>query len=212
MYLVWKQRKLRESTWCWCSRSHLKRRYSLIPFVVRSERIDGRPRQVHVARLPAIRTCCMGDEREWDDWWQRVQEVLRGLQRRKDITGAFRKEVLHKLKAKVPKPRKKRTKRRSGPRRRSWSAWDSFSWQWFFHDEWSRRWRDPGEGGVARVSSLASHLQVLGLTWPCTVDQVKGSFRALAKKHHPDMGGDAANFRKVYEAYERVLSACGVAQ
>jgi curved DNA-binding protein len=35
---------------------------------------------------------------------------------------------------------------------------------------------------------------------------VKHAFRKQARKHHPDTGGDAAKFRELVEAKERVLA------
>ncbi len=34
---------------------------------------------------------------------------------------------------------------------------------------------------------------------------IKSAYRQQAKRHHPDQGGDAAVFRKVYEAYEQMM-------
>ena len=42
---------------------------------------------------------------------------------------------------------------------------------------------------------LRQPLDVLGLTWPVSMDTVKARYKALAKQHHPDTngGGDAAD-------------------
>jgi hypothetical protein len=44
---------------------------------------------------------------------------------------------------------------------------------------------------------LRQPLDVLGLSWPVSMDTVKARYKALAKKHHPDAngGGDAADAR-----------------
>ena len=34
---------------------------------------------------------------------------------------------------------------------------------------------------------------------------IKQAFRRQAKKHHPDLGGNAQTFRKIHEAYERLI-------
>ena len=36
-------------------------------------------------------------------------------------------------------------------------------------------------------------------------ERIKQAFRAQAKKHHPDLGGDAEMFRKLHRAYEELL-------
>jgi len=35
---------------------------------------------------------------------------------------------------------------------------------------------------------------------------IKATYRRQAKKHHPDMGGDSATFRKIHKAYEDLLT------
>jgi len=47
--------------------------------------------------------------------------------------------------------------------------------------------------------------QELELSPDCTFEEIKHQYRLLAKKHHPDMGGDAEKFKKIKLAYE-VLS------
>lgn len=37
------------------------------------------------------------------------------------------------------------------------------------------------------------------------MDTVKSAFRKMAKRHHPDQGGDAEKFKKIYDAYEQLL-------
>lgn len=35
--------------------------------------------------------------------------------------------------------------------------------------------------------------------------RIKEAYRRQAKKHHPDLGGDSATFRKIHEAYENLM-------
>ena len=35
--------------------------------------------------------------------------------------------------------------------------------------------------------------------------KIKSAYRKQAMKHHPDLGGDAAGFRKLHEAYEQII-------
>ena len=46
---------------------------------------------------------------------------------------------------------------------------------------------------------------VLGVKQDASTDEIKKSFKKLARKHHPDAGGDEAKFKDISEAYE-VLS------
>jgi DnaJ-class molecular chaperone len=47
--------------------------------------------------------------------------------------------------------------------------------------------------------------EVLGLGPDATETQVKEAWRVLAGKHHPDKGGDAAEFHKYRLAYNQAL-------
>ena len=49
------------------------------------------------------------------------------------------------------------------------------------------------------------HYQTLGVAKDATVQEIKKAYRKLAMKHHPDKGGNEAEFKKITEAYE-VLS------
>lgn len=40
----------------------------------------------------------------------------------------------------------------------------------------------------------------------CGEEFIKTAFRRAARKHHPDMGGDAQMFKKVYQAYHDLLN------
>lgn len=45
------------------------------------------------------------------------------------------------------------------------------------------------------------YYQILGVAKTATDDEIKKAFRKLAMKHHPDRGGDQAEFQKIQEAY-----------
>lgn len=50
-----------------------------------------------------------------------------------------------------------------------------------------------------------SYYEILGVGEQATTDEIKKAFKKLARKHHPDAGGDEAVFKEISEAYE-VLS------
>jgi curved DNA-binding protein len=50
-----------------------------------------------------------------------------------------------------------------------------------------------------------NYYEVLGVKADASIDEIKKAFKKLARKHHPDAGGDEARFKDISEAYE-VLS------
>ena len=43
------------------------------------------------------------------------------------------------------------------------------------------------------------------LNSPGLQKKIKSAFRKQAMQHHPDLGGDATNFRRLHEAYEQMI-------
>lgn len=48
--------------------------------------------------------------------------------------------------------------------------------------------------------------EVLGVAVGASPDEVKKAYRRLAKKHHPDLGGNETAFKEVSEAYDAITS------
>ena len=48
-------------------------------------------------------------------------------------------------------------------------------------------------------------LSVLGLPPNATRQQIKRRYRSLAKKHHPDRGGDQRQMQRIIAAYELLM-------
>jgi molecular chaperone DnaJ len=55
------------------------------------------------------------------------------------------------------------------------------------------------------MTPSANYYDTLGVKKDASADEVKKAFRRLARKHHPDAGGDEEKFKEINEAYE-VLS------
>jgi hypothetical protein len=87
---------------------------------------------------------------------------------------------------------------RRGQERRSWDGWrpDGEAGDWF-EMEWEKRRRE------------AAWRDVLGVEGAVTLDQVKARYRELAMEHHPDRGGDQAEFVRVQKAFEQAKAELG---
>lgn len=57
---------------------------------------------------------------------------------------------------------------------------------------------NPMHGLMQRQQALS----VLGLPSNATPDQIKRRYRALAKRYHPDRGGDQRQMQRIIAAYE----------
>lgn len=55
------------------------------------------------------------------------------------------------------------------------------------------------------AGATPDYYKILGVSRDADADTIKKAFRKLARKHHPDAGGDEAKFKEINEAYE-VLS------
>lgn len=52
------------------------------------------------------------------------------------------------------------------------------------------------------ASLQLNHYQTLGVSSDAKHDAIRGAYRSLAVKHHPDKGGDPLLFQAIQEAYE----------
>ncbi len=49
-------------------------------------------------------------------------------------------------------------------------------------------------------------IEALGLTLPCTTDQVLAAYREKVKAVHPDLGGDNRDFLRLQQHFEQAMS------
>jgi hypothetical protein len=56
---------------------------------------------------------------------------------------------------------------------------------------------------------VASCLEILQLSWPCTMTEVQEAYRRLVKNAHPDGGGSHEKFIELQTAYQQALRLCG---
>ena len=59
--------------------------------------------------------------------------------------------------------------------------------------------------GALQLKLYNKHFAVLGIAFGSSKDEIKRAYFRLAKLNHPDCGGDAAEFRRVNEAYGECL-------
>lgn len=53
-----------------------------------------------------------------------------------------------------------------------------------------------------RAAGVPEPFRVLGAPYPCTADELRARWREVAFQHHPDRGGDIADFLRLKKAYE----------
>ena len=53
---------------------------------------------------------------------------------------------------------------------------------------------------------------MLGVPPDADEPAIRNAYRALARAHHPDAGGDAADFRRLQGAYRRALAEAAASQ
>ena len=56
-----------------------------------------------------------------------------------------------------------------------------------------------------KKSLMFLKLQKSDLNSPSLQRKIKSAYRKQAMRHHPDLGGDAAEFRKLHDAYEQII-------
>lgn len=56
---------------------------------------------------------------------------------------------------------------------------------------------NAGHGG-----EQLTHYQTLGVSSDSKYDAIRGAYRSLVVKHHPDKGGDPLLFKAIQEAYD----------
>ena len=60
---------------------------------------------------------------------------------------------------------------------------------------------------VARKNgmNLKCAYDILCINYPCSVDEIKNAYRSMARRHHPDLGGDEEAMKDVNVAYELAM-------
>jgi hypothetical protein len=83
----------------------------------------------------------------------------------------------------------------------------------YFNDYYTKEAMEREIADRERARGLSAPcITALGLSWPCTLADVKRTWRELARKLHPDHGGDADAFRDMRSHYEAALQLVGGAR
>ena len=69
---------------------------------------------------------------------------------------------------------------------------------------WRLLWKSSANS-VRPMLQRQQALNVLGLPPNATPQQIKQRYRSLAKKYHPDMGGDPRQMQRLVAAYELLM-------
>ena len=54
---------------------------------------------------------------------------------------------------------------------------------------------------------MKDYYDILGVSEDASNDQIKKAFKDIAKKEHPDRGGDESRFKEANEAYDTLKSS-----
>lgn len=189
MHLRWTRRQLltnRQMGEQLCPHDWINQPITLAPAVVHQNKPIWYP-------SCTIRECCVEDETDvaLAAWWWEVRNRFEDLNRVGIEDPIITKALLEQLsyiedllEETVPKPTQ--------------AAWEAYGAQ---HSKQKRR---------IRQNVLTSQLNVLGLRWPCTLEEVKKRWREVASQHHPDRGGDQKTFIRMKTAYEKIAAKMAV--
>jgi hypothetical protein len=192
----------------WCEHTGTGR-VAWTPALVHVERVDGKPRQKLLRKFPVLRSCCMKDRDglALAAWWYCIQHWQESILDRdgeeREYFQRDQKAILAKLREVAPRASKEGVAafmayrlRREAESRQEWEdLWDHADGTGQFR---SFRFGGGGSNGSTSAGPAgASCWSVLGLLTTSTLEQVEAAYRDLARKHHPDRGGDHAEFVRV---------------
>jgi DnaJ-domain-containing protein 1 len=187
-------------------------RVAWTPLLMIAERVDGRPRQRVLQRFPTIRSCCIGDQFNRAAWWYDVTFRLDTLPEWADgplyeHLARDRRAMVRKLREVVPRPTPRAREDFEAFRVKGKAERDAIFEEAI--DDYIKQHggRKSTMRDLLRGSDDPTCFAVLGLGPDAMLDEVKGRYRDLAKRHHPDRGGDAAEFNRIVAAYDE---ACGL--
>jgi len=66
------------------------------------------------------------------------------------------------------------------------------------------KYGDPFKEFREKFGIGINNYEILGLKNGASKEDIKKSYRKLCKKHHPDLGGNVEEFRKINEAYKKL--------
>ena len=200
-------------------------RLAWTPLVMVSERVDGKPRQRLLYRLPTIRTCCIADPFNRAAWWYVVRYQMDGWSEwayqdraKRELDSDLsrdRKTLLAKLIEFVPLPDRRSVREfaahvertKEDKRRLDEELWEHY------RESQAREQAEKSDHarresyeffGHPRADNVATSFAVFNLPIDTPIETVKAEYRRLVKIHHPDRKGDEATFRSIQKAWEAI--------
>lgn len=205
-------------------------RVAWTPLVMTSSRPgfarDSQPRQKILQRFPTIRTCCIADSFCRAAWWFEVDLAMTGwveagIEPMSLLLARDKPAMMTKLREVVPRPTQSGLHEFTALKEAREKEAKEWLDDWFAEnrrktEEYQARQRAEAEqnsrrqaedfasafmGGFDDTSCFA----VLGLRPDATAELIQARYRELAKTHHPDRGGDPAEFNRIKEARDRAM-------
>jgi hypothetical protein len=171
-------------------------------YLVESKRVDGRVKQTTVAYMAKCPTI-----EEAYQYWKKIASCSSPLEESApseiaSLRAYLYRDALRRYRStdvlQEERQRQEAKARHAKARRKQRKEAEQQQANAEFAHWWTERLgRIAGKPITARENAL----RILGLSLESTAEQVKSAYRRLAKEHHPDVGGDAAAFRLVTEAY-----------
>jgi len=213
MFLRWKRQNVtRPASWeAGCQ--HGMPTVRVTPQVLEAYRESGKPKHRVVWTGSSFRLCCVELPQQRIGWWRNVMASVEYKCGSAVTTPAWA-AVLAKIAQTIPRPTADEDSvydegwmDHTFERQRAAETWDAYARR-VWHEAVQNcrtgkpkvKWTWVNIGG-SPPSSMLDPCTVLGLPADFTSTQLKDAYRRAAREHHPDRGGDAAQFRKITDAY-----------